>query len=182
MPRCPNVCPFLLLLTASFASGLVAPSPAEAQYLSIAAAPVTPDRTATAAADSKREPVVSGVLSAVIIGAGQGYNGQWLKAGLFFGGGLVLGGGTLAAASNDDCEFGDSCGLAIGLGLAWLGLYVWNIVDAVVSAKHINRDLGVAGLQRDASVAIRAPLRRPAAGAERAPARRLQVTLAQLRF
>lgn len=178
MQRRPTTSHVLLLVAASLAPHIAQPAPADAQYLPapVAAADAAP--ALPVAADSKREPVLAGVLSAVIMGAGQAYNGEWLKAGLFFGGGLVLGGGTLVALNADDCNYGDSCGLAIGLGVAYLGLYVWNIVDAVLSAKKINRGLGVAGLEVHPSVAFRQPAPVP----DRAPARRLEVRVGQLRF
>jgi len=178
MQRRPTTSHVLLLVAASLAPHIAQPAPADAQYLPapVAAADAAP--ALPVAADSKREPVLAGVLSAVIMGAGQAYNGEWLKAGLFFGGGLVLGGGTLVALNADDCNYGDSCGVAIGFGVAYLGLYVWNIVDAVVSAKRINRSLSVAGLEVHPSVAFRQSSRGPDAGATR----RVEVRFGRLAF
>jgi len=177
MQRRPTTRPTLLLVAGGIALHLAGPAPAGAQHLpaTLSAADVS---MPAVAADSKREPVLAGILSAVIMGAGQAYNGEWLKAGLFFGGGLVLGGGTLVALNADNCNYGDSCGVAIGFGVAYLGLYVWNIVDAVVSAKRINRSLSVAGLEVHPAVAFR----QPAAGPDRAPAGRVEVRFGQLRF
>jgi hypothetical protein len=95
----------------------------------------------------EKSPVLAWVLSFVLPGAGQGYNGQWGKAAAFFGG--VVAGSTLVVVGAVSCVVnaagGEDCGgydavWNIGLVLM-LGSWVWSQIDAPVSAIGINRRL-----------------------------------------
>lgn len=101
---------------------------------------------------TKREPVISFVLSLVWPGLGQLYNGPTEKTkGIVM---IAVAGGTLAmmmAGAADDCEIGPNftvdCGgndalVAIG-ALGYLGNYIYSIIDAPVRAGKINRERGL---------------------------------------
>ena len=88
-------------------------------------------------------------LSLLLPGAGQGYNGQWGKAGGFFLVAVLSYGAIGAALDSDDCVFNGECGSAGGLALVFLGNYVWSVVDAGVSASKIN-----AQAQRSVSIFV----------------------------
>lgn len=92
----------------------------------------------------RKSPVAAGALSALIIGGGQAYNGEWGKAAGFLGGAIVFGSATLSELESDACVFNDECGAAGTYALLWLGNGVWSILDAVHGAKRINREHGVA--------------------------------------
>jgi TM2 domain-containing membrane protein YozV len=64
---------------------------------------------------SEKNPVLATVLSVVIVGLGQFYNGDW-KKGLAMLGGVVI----LAVPT---------------AGLAWLGIAIWSAIDAYNVAK-----------------------------------------------
>ncbi len=95
----------------------------------------------------QKSPGTAAVLSALIVGAGQGYNGEWGKAGLFFGGAVLLGGAAIEAYNADECYYNDECSAAGGYALGWIALAIWSIVDAHKSAKAINQRLSQVGLE-----------------------------------
>jgi hypothetical protein len=103
--------------------------------------------TSQARPQSAKSPGTAALLSVLIIGGGQGYNGEWGKAAAFFGGGLVAGAATLEALASDECFYGDDCAAAGGWALGYIAIAVWSIVDAHKSAKAINARLAVAGLE-----------------------------------
>ncbi len=75
-----------------------------------------------------------------IPGGGQLYNGQYLKAGLFIGGEALL---FIAAKSaineNDKERWVNLSGVGFGITLGLLiSLRIWEVVDAITSAKEIN--------------------------------------------
>ncbi len=87
----------------------------------------------------RKDPAVAFVLSLLIVGGGQGYNGQWGKAGAMFAGevvglGLMFGGVT----SCDYYSCGSSSTAGIG-ALIFVGSALWSIIDAPMSASAINR-------------------------------------------
>ena len=115
------------------------------------------------------------VLSLLLTGAGQGYNGQWGKAGGFFLVALVSYGSIAAALNSDECVFNDECGAAGGWALVFLGNAVWSMVDAGVSASKIN-----ARALQSASLFVRPstmPAFAAAANGTRTSGARLQSTL-----
>jgi hypothetical protein len=85
-----------------------------------------------------KSPGAAGVLSALIPGAGQAYNGSWGRGAAFFFGTGAMYGATGAALFADDCWYNDECTTAAVLALGFVGIYVWNIVDAVKLSKRIN--------------------------------------------
>ena len=89
---------------------------------------------------SRKSPWAAFGLSFLLTGAGQAYNGQWVKGGLMLGGQLASLG--VVIAGGDDCDFvqdGGECGLVvIGLaGVVAFALSSW--IDAPMSANAINR-------------------------------------------
>ncbi len=98
----------------------------------------------SAAVQSQKSPGTAFLLSFLIVGGGQAYNGQWPKAGIMFGGAVV--GATLFVGYASDCwNWDESCGTAYaGLGLL-AGTAVWSMIDAPISASAINRRIAVAG-------------------------------------
>ncbi len=94
---------------------------------------------------SKKSPALAFLLSFLIVGAGQGYNGQWGKgAGMFIG--MWASFGVLAAGA-DDCVFGDSgCGVAAVGFFGMLGFALWSWIDAPISASAINRRIDAGGM------------------------------------
>ena len=93
---------------------------------------------------SPRSPAAAGLLSALIVGAGQGYNGEWGKAAGFAAGAILLGGAAISSANSDECYYYNDCGTAGMFALGWLAVGIWSIADAVSSARAINRELGLA--------------------------------------
>jgi hypothetical protein len=92
----------------------------------------------------RKSPGVAFLFSFLIVGGGQAYNGQWTKAGIMFGG-AVVGGGLFAAYVGDCWNGEESCPQAYGgLGLL-LGMAIWSMIDAPVSASAINRRLESGG-------------------------------------
>lgn len=105
----------------------------------------------------QHSPVLAGVISALIPGSGQAYNGQWGKAAWFFAGQVSLAVVAANEADNEaeDCaidtaawaktaKLGDSFECANSgstvLWLAFLGNGIWSIVDAARSANHLNAE------------------------------------------
>lgn len=111
-----------------------------------------PKGSATAADEAgptgrRRDPTAAGVLSFIIPGAGQVYNGEYAKAALHFG---MFYAGAIIAISNMDWDFiwgetdgfeGNSGLLFLGSALA-LGGMIWSVVDAPKSANRINKENG----------------------------------------
>ena len=90
-------------------------------------------------------PGWSGVASAVIPGLGQALCDEWGRGTCFFLGSLVLGCASLASADWNYYGYDysyyvdvENNGASSILGLASLGLYIWNICDAVRVAKIKN--------------------------------------------
>lgn len=92
----------------------------------------------------QKSPVAAGIFSMLIPGAGQAYNGQWGKGVVFLTG--IVGSFALAgdmwrnqeaecdAAGDPFCENHAGEWLAI----VGAGLYVWNVIDAPVTASRMN--------------------------------------------
>jgi hypothetical protein len=91
-------------------------------------------------ADSGRRhksPVLAWFLSWLVPGGGQGYNGQWGKAGLFFVPAVV---GVALAASNDGFSCSGDCGTRdVGLALLVVSS-VASQIEAPIAASKINRE------------------------------------------
>jgi hypothetical protein len=116
---------------------------------------------------TKREPVISFVLSLVWPGLGQLYNGPTEKTkGVVM---IAVAGATLGmmiAGASGECEFRSNfeidCGndtlAAIG-ALGYLTNFVWSVVDAPIRAKAINRERGLALDVRPETVAGRRSVR-----------------------
>jgi len=103
----------------------------------------TPSQPRAQVTDGRKSPGVAFLLSFLIIGAGQGYNGQWGKA-LLMAGGAVS---SLAIAANgaEDCADYEECG-TFTLGVVGaLGFALWSWIDAPISASAINTrlDMGI---------------------------------------
>ena len=104
------------------------------------ARPVVP--TVTPLPTIRKDPTLSGLLSAVVPGSGQVYNNQYLKGGGFFLATVIGGGTTLNAVywhKTDGLRVvkGKKVQL-IGAGLMTLIIYTGGITDAVVWSKMIN--------------------------------------------
>lgn len=95
----------------------------------------------------RKSPGVAFLLSFLIVGAGQGYNGQWGKALLMAGG--AISGVAIASAGAEDCVDYDDCGRVTAGVVAALGFAIWSWIDAPITASAINtrRDLGIASLE-----------------------------------
>lgn len=106
-----------------------------------------PDQgTSQARPRSVKSPGTAVLLSLLIPGGGQGYNGEWGKAAGFFAGAAVFAGAFVEAAERDACKFGDDCGAAGAYAIGLIAVLVWSVVDAHKSAKAINERLTVSGL------------------------------------
>lgn len=88
-----------------------------------------------------RSPGGAGLLSGLLVGAGQAYNGEWEKGLGFIGTEVVL----LVthqrfwdACSEGEESYGSDCKTADALLVGAIGVWVFNIVDAVRSAKRLN--------------------------------------------
>lgn len=87
----------------------------------------------------RKSPGLAFLLSFLITGAGQGYNGQWGKGALMFGG--VVASAAVAAGGATDCADYDECG-RFSLGIAGILVFgLWSWIDAPVTASAINRRL-----------------------------------------
>lgn len=102
----------------------------------------------------RKDPAVACLLSVAVPGLGQIYNGQIGKGILFMAG--TLGTLTLAAAtcghsyydyySNSYYNSNNNNGIAAASLVAMIGIYIWNIIDAPVSANKINRENGIVSI------------------------------------
>lgn len=88
---------------------------------------------------SEKSPVLAGLLSLFLPGTGQAYNGQWIKAGVQW---ILLAGSIYMAVADVNFESDGEplpplsiAGIAVG-GATWL----WSVIDAPVSANHINKE------------------------------------------
>jgi hypothetical protein len=91
-----------------------------------------------------KEPALSFVLSLLIVGGGQGYNGQWGKAAVMFGGAVI---GADLFLSNYECYgyYGCNYNSTASIGaLLLVGNILWSVIDAPIAASGINRRAGVA--------------------------------------
>jgi len=90
----------------------------------------------------KKSPVLAFVLSCLVPGAGQYYNGDITKGAIqqvLYAGGLTLGlyaaaGGAYGSDDNEAATW-----VWVGLGVAGAS-YLWSIIDAPISAIRINRE------------------------------------------
>lgn len=101
----------------------------------------------------KKSPEIAFVASLVITGGGQGYNGQWGKAALMFGGAAVGWGLIISGVSKvptiDPNTFQQSGGgggeVAAGAAIL-IAFGVWSIIDAPVTASRVNRKNGYSSI------------------------------------
>jgi hypothetical protein len=87
------------------------------------------------AMDLRHSPYIAGGLSVLTPGAGQAYNGQWVKGGLLFlGTASLFGGGVLWQSADPQGRSGSLIGsdLAMGIGAA---LYGFSVADAAWTAR-----------------------------------------------
>lgn len=87
-------------------------------------------------------PAIAALLSALVPGLGQFYNGQWGKGALFFFGTVVVGGGLVSSGSLERLEQSLVAGeapsdlsLILLLVVLLLGLALWSVIDAVRGAR-----------------------------------------------
>lgn len=104
----------------------------------------TPSQPRAQVTTGRKSPGLAFFLSFLVVGAGQGYNGQWGKAFLMAGG--VVGSFAIANAGADKCTWEDDCGQVAGGVIGMLGFALWSWIDAPISASAINTrlDMGVA--------------------------------------
>jgi len=90
----------------------------------------------------RKSPPLALALSVLVPGAGQVYNGDYLKGGIMFGGAVITIGPVILTASDvlglDDDTSGTGTHI---LGAVGVGLILWSWIDAPLSAKAINRRL-----------------------------------------
>jgi hypothetical protein len=90
----------------------------------------------------RKSPPLALALSVLVPGAGQVYNGDYLKGGIMFGGAVITAGPLILTASDvlglDDDRSGTGTHV---LGAVGVGLILWSWIDAPLSAKAINRRL-----------------------------------------
>lgn len=91
---------------------------------------------------SHKSPPLALALSVLLPGAGQVYNGHYLKGAVMFGGAVVTAGPIILTASDvlglDDDKSGTGTHI---LGAVGVGVILWSWIDAPLSAKAINRRL-----------------------------------------
>ncbi len=97
------------------------------------------EETSEQTAEAPKSPGGAFALSLMIPGAGQAHNGQWGKGALMLGGGLVSVGA--AVAGSDECDSSDDCALFTAGLVGMIGVWVWSMIDAPVSASSINRKM-----------------------------------------
>jgi hypothetical protein len=92
--------------------------------------------------EGRESPPLALALSVVLPGAGQVYNGHYLKAAVMCGGAALTAGPIILTASDVLGLDDDTSGTAVHiLGAAGVGLILWSWIDAPLSAKAINRRL-----------------------------------------
>ncbi len=89
--------------------------------------------------EGRKSPGLAFFLSFLITGLGQGYNGQWAKGLLMFGG--VVTGYTIMINNAADCADYDECGAVTAGAVLVGGLWLWSWIDAPLTASAINRRL-----------------------------------------
>ena len=82
---------------------------------------------------NSKSPWLAFILSAMLPGAGQLYNGDYVKA--IIQPALFAGGAFLASSICFDCSSTDQSAAGIGIGIALLS-YLWSIIDAPISASN----------------------------------------------
>lgn len=82
-----------------------------------------------------KQPWLAGMLSGVLPGAGQAYNGRWIDGTIALGFNALFGAATYYSAVHLE-----SLPLAIAAGTLSLGFYTGNIVNAVVDSRRINAE------------------------------------------
>ena len=93
---------------------------------------------------SRKSPGLAFLLSFLIVGAGQGYNGQWGKGAGMFIGELASFGVLVAGAS--DCFIVSGCGVSVAGFVGMVGFALWSWIDAPISASKINREIDAGGM------------------------------------
>ena len=96
---------------------------------------------------SKKEPVISCMLSFLLPGGGQYYNGEYKKGGIMTGISFISIIGLVANMSDydyyDDYDYPSSDrnnnSAAALFALMYVGNYIWSVIDAPVSATRINK-------------------------------------------
>ncbi len=94
-------------------------------------------------ATGRKNPTTAFLISFFIVGGGQGYNGQWGKAVLMFGGAVASAAVAQAGSEQEECMALENpdCGQR-NLGYAGMGLFwIWSWLDAPMTASAINRRL-----------------------------------------
>jgi hypothetical protein len=104
----------------------------------------TPAQPRARVTEGRKSPGVAFLLSFLIAGAGQGYNGQWGKAVLMFGGAAA--GLAVANAGSEDCDLYEDCGQFTAGVVTAVGIWIWSFIDAPLTASAINTrlDMGIA--------------------------------------
>lgn len=85
-----------------------------------------------------RSPGSAGLLSTLLIGTGQAYNGEWGKGVAFVGAAIMFAVGSTNAADGDQCAEEGDCTSSDLLAAGFFGTWALNIIDAVRSAKRLN--------------------------------------------
>lgn len=88
---------------------------------------------------NEKSPVLAGILSAILPGSGQVYNGQWIKASVQW---VLLTGSIYLMiydidfdSESQDLPATSIAGISIGAAT-----WIWSVVDAVISANQINKE------------------------------------------
>ena len=87
----------------------------------------------------KKSPVLAGILSLFLPGAGQIYNGHWIKAGIQW----TLLAGSLYLAIYDinfDKEYSTMPGTTIAGLVTGGAVWLWSVIDAYISSGNINKE------------------------------------------
>jgi hypothetical protein len=107
-------------------------------------AAATPSQPRAQVTTGRKSPGLAFFLSFLIVGAGQGYNGQWGKTLLMAGG--FWSGVAIANGASEDCAEYDECGTFAAGVIGAIGFAIWSWIDAPVSASAINTriDMGLA--------------------------------------
>jgi hypothetical protein len=106
----------------------------------------TPAKPPAPSLKSRKEPALAFGLAFFIPSAGQIYNGEYAKCGIYWG--VTVVGMVMLSASIGDALFDendDDIGALGTMGAVMiLGAWGWSIVDAPLSASRINRENGLA--------------------------------------
>lgn len=96
----------------------------------------------------EKSPGLAFLLSFLVPGLGQFYNGQYGKGAGMLAGSVV--GGVLVSQTWVDCWEDDvDCGEWTAGAVLLVGSWVWSMIDAPVSARAINRRAGAGGMALD---------------------------------